>query len=186
MFFSDQTIAQYIDEGKIIIGPKFDKKNIRPVGIRLHLGRKILVPEPNQIVQLIEPINLKYTTIDLTNEKFYLEPGQFALASTYETIKTLPDILVLLDGRSTIARLGLTIHITAAIIDGVYEKPHSPTLEIKNVGNFKIQLQYKDPITMMLFAQLKDPVKQKLQTQYQINPHEVAPPNLQFKTGFED
>jgi hypothetical protein len=32
-------------------------------------------------------------------------------------------------------------------------------LEIKNVGNFKIRLNFKDPVAMMLFAELKDPVK---------------------------
>ncbi len=36
---------------------------------------------------------------------------------------------------------------------------------------------------MMLFAELKDPVTQKLQNQYRGTPDKVAPPNLQFKTG---
>lgn len=185
MFLSHKTIEKYIDENKIVIGPDFDKKNIRPVGMRIHLGKELLISEPNQEVSLTETKELKYKRIDLSKEEFCLEPGQFVLGSTYETIQTPPNILAILDGRSTVARLGLTTHITASIIDGTFEVPHSATLEIKNVGNFKIKLKFKDPIAMMLFAELKDPVTQKLQSQYRAAPDKVAPPNLQFKTGVD-
>lgn len=183
MFLSHQTIEQYIDQGKIIIGPDFDKKNIRPVGIRMHLGDTLLLAEPNQTVDLTEPADLKYQAIDISKEEFYLEPGQFVLGATYEMIQTAPDILAVLDGRSTVARLGLTTHITASIIDGTFESPHAATLEMKNLGNFRIRLKYKDPIAMMLFTQLQEPVTQKLQSQYQTMPHKVTPPNMRFKTG---
>lgn len=185
MFLSHQTIEKCIDEGTIIIGPHFDKKNIRPVGIRLHLASELLIAEPNQVVDLTESKELKYSQVNLMREEFYLNPGQFVLAATYETIKTASHILAVLDGRSTVARLGLTTHITAAIIDGVFESPHSATLEIKNVGDFRIRLKYKDPIAMMLFVELKDPVIQKQQSQYQEKPNKVTPPNLQFRTGYD-
>jgi dCTP deaminase len=185
MFLSHQTIEQCIDNGTIIIGPEFDKKNIRPVGIRLHLGKKLLIPEPNQLVDLEHPTELQYKEINLTKENCFLNPGEFILGATYETIQTAPTILAILDGRSTIARLGLTTHITAAIIDGTFEAPHAATLEIKNVGNFRIKLTYKYPIAMMVFAELKDPVTQKQQSQYRKTTDTVAPPNLQFNTGFD-
>ena len=44
--------------------------------------------------------------------------------------------------------------------------PVSFPLEIKTVGNFKVRLNFKDPVAMMLFAELKDPVRQKIQSQY--------------------
>jgi dCTP deaminase len=182
MFLSHQTIEKYIDNGCIVVGPCFDKNNIRPVGIRMHLGKDILVPYPDQIVDLTQAQDLRYKKVDLSKEEFYLEPGQFVLGSTYETIQTAPHILAILDGRSTIARLGLTTHITASIIDGTFKVPHSATLELKNVGNFRIRLKEKDPIAMMLFAELKEPVTQNLQSQYS-QQLTVAPPNLQFKTG---
>ena len=185
MFFSHQTIAQCIDEKKIIIGPDFDKKNIRPVGIRLHLSSELLIAEPNQIVDLTESQQIHYKTINLLEENFYLKPGQFVLAATYETIQTAPNILTILDGRSTIARLGLTTHITASIIDGTFGTPHAATLEIKNVGDFTIRLKHKDPIAMMLFAELKDPVTQQQQSQYQQHSNKVTPPNLAYKTGHD-
>lgn len=183
MFLSHQSIEKCIENGQIVIGPDFDKKNIRPVGVRMHLGKTLLIPEPNQTVDLTEPQELKYEEIDISVNEFYLEPGQFVLGSTLETMQTANNILAILDGRSTVARLGLTTHVTASIIDGTFEIPHSATLEIKNVGNFKIRLKFKDPIAMMLFAELKDPVVQQLQSQYRTKADKVASPNLNFKTG---
>jgi len=183
MFLSHQSIERSIDNGDIKIGPEFDKKNIRPVGVRLHLAKEILIPEPNQIIEINKPQDLKYKEIDLTQEEFYLEPGQFILGATFEALQTSPTILPILDGRSTIARLGLTTHITASIIDGAFEMPHIVVLEIKNVGNFRIRLKFKDPIAMMVFAELKDPVIQKMHNQYGKNQTKVTAPNLSFRTG---
>ena len=185
MFLSHQTIEKYIYEGKINIEPDFDKKNIRPVGIRIHLAKNLLLPEPDQVVSLTVAQDLKYKEIDLTKEDFLLEPGQFVLGATYEAIQTPPNILAILDGRSTVARLGLTTHITASVIDGTFETPHVAVLEIKNVGNFKIRLNFKDPVAMMLFAELKDPVTQKIQTQYGGGQSKATPPNLRFRTGHD-
>ena len=112
MFLSHQTIEKYIDEGKIIIEPEFDKKNLRPVGVRIPLAKHLLVAEPDQVVSLTAAQDLKYKEIDLTKENFLLQPGQFVLGASYEAIQTAPDVLAVLDGRSTIARLGLTTHIT--------------------------------------------------------------------------
>jgi len=44
MFLSHQSIENCLDSGQIIIGPEFEKKNIRPVGIRVHLGKKTINP----------------------------------------------------------------------------------------------------------------------------------------------
>jgi dCTP deaminase len=185
MFLSHQTIEKYIGEGKIIIEPGFDKKNLRPVGIRIHLAKDLLLPEPDQTVSLTIAQDLKYRTIDLTKDDFVLEPGQFVLGASYEAIQTPPNVLAILDGRSTVARLGLTTHITASVIDGTFETPHVAVMEIKNLGNFKISLKFKDPIAMMLFAELKDPVTQRIQTQYGGGQNKATPPNLRFRTGHD-
>ena len=155
MFLSHQTIEKYIDQGKIIIEPDFDKKNIRPVGIRIHLAKNLLLPEPNQTVSLTVAQELKYKEIDLTKEDFSLEPGQFVLGASYEAIQTPPNVLAILDGRSTVARLGLTTHITASVIDGTFETPHVAVLEIKNVGNFQNQIKFQGSNSHDAFCRIK-------------------------------
>ena len=51
------------------------------------------------------------------------------------------------------------------------------------MGNFRVRLKYKDPIAMMVFAKLTEPVEQKIQSQYGAGQHKVTAPNLNFKTG---
>ena len=182
MFLSHQTIKRYIDEGKIIIGPEFDKKDIRPVGVRIHLGKSILIPEAGQTVEIQSSTELKYKKVDLTKEEFYLEPGAFVLGATHETIQTPPDVLAILDGRSTLARLGVSMHISSCVIDGALGAPQVVVMEIKNVGNFRVSLQFKDPVAEFVFTELTEPVVQKGQSQYN-NQDGVAPPNLKFRTG---
>ena len=185
MFLSHKTIEKYIDEGSLIIKPDFDRKNIRPLGIRIHLAKDILVPEPGQTVSLTEASEPKYIEIDLEKEEFYLEPNQFILGATYEAVQTPKDVLAILDGRSTVARLGVTTHVTASIADGTFEEPHVVVLEIKNMGNFRVRLRYKDPIAMMVFAQLTEGVEQKIQSQYGGGQSKATPPNLKFRTGHD-
>lgn len=178
MFLSHQTIEKLIDEGKIIIGPDFDKKNLRPVGVRIHLAKDILVPEPGQTIDITGGQNLEYREVDLSKEEFFLEPNGFVLGATYESIQTPPNILALLDGRSTIARLGLTSHITASVIDGAFDG-QAIVLEIKNMGNFRIKLKHKDPIAMIIFAELTDEVTLGISNKYG-GQNKVTPPNLKL------
>lgn len=166
MFLSHQTITKYLDEGRITIQPEFEMRNIRPAGVRLHLGKNIFIPEPGQAVELGGGSELQYKEIDISEEPLILAPNEFILGATYESIKTPTNILAILDGRSTVARLGLTVHATASICDGTLGSPQVIVLEIKNIGNFNLKLKFKDPIAMMIFAELTAPVTQYTQTQY--------------------
>jgi len=68
-----------------------------------------------------------------------LEPGDFVLALTHEKI-TIPNHLIgMIEGRSTYARVGLSMHETAPWIQPGWD--HSPiTLEIRNNSQLKIAL----------------------------------------------
>lgn len=50
-------------------------------------------------------------------EAFFLHPGELALAVTFESVTLPPDLVGWLDGRSSLARLGLMVHVTAHRID---------------------------------------------------------------------
>lgn len=51
------------------------------------------------------------------DEAFFLHPGELALAVTYESVTLPNDLVGWLDGRSSLARLGLMVHVTAHRID---------------------------------------------------------------------
>ena len=154
MKLPDYLIKKYIKEGKIKIKPSFDEAQLRPVGLRLHLGEEIFVYEENQIADLSINSFPKHKVIDISHIPFPLKPGQFILAHTTEKIWTDKTILAQLDGRSTVARLGLTIHNTAQIADGTQTAQDSILLEICNHSNLTVLLHAGDPIASVSFELL--------------------------------
>lgn len=48
-------------------------------------------------------------------EAFYLHPGELALAVTLESVTLPADLVGWLDGRSSLARLGLMVHVTRTV-----------------------------------------------------------------------
>lgn len=165
MFLSDKTILEHIRNGIIRIEPGFDENDIRPNGIRVHLHHKLIKYEA-QTVDPTKTTDLVYKEIALSDNNYVLSPGEFVLGSTKESFITPRDILSIIDGRSTLARLGLNIHMTAASVDSLYDEPRTITLEIFNAGNIRIVLSDSMPIGALLFVKLDHPVVSGPQLQY--------------------
>ena len=68
-----------------------------------------------------------YNKINLKETDFVLEPGQFVLISTLQKIQYSNTLLPILDGRSTIARCGISIHQTCFACDGMDDRQNSIT-----------------------------------------------------------
>lgn len=177
MYLSDVDIKNCLDDGRIEIEPAVDPADVRPVGIRIKLGNEILVPQGNQKVDPRQEIELEYEKHELGKNGYWLKPGQFILATSQEKVRVDRTLLAFVEGRSTIARLGLTIHATSGVLDGMYDKPKSAVLEIRNLGNFEVLLVAGYPVGMFLFAQLSSPTVQQVQDQY-MNQTSVMAPNL--------
>lgn len=180
MILSDVTIKELISLKKIIILPDFDIKDIRPVGVRLHLGTEILIPRPNQTIELEGHADIQYEKVLLGEKGFVLKPNQFILAASYESFQVPRDIVCYLDGRSTLARLGLLVHATATTIDGNFDEPRTVVFEIKNIGFFDLVLKPKVAIAMLTFAQLSTPIEQSSQEQYRAQKG-VTGPNMKVQ-----
>jgi len=135
---TDREILREIESGKIVIDP-FKKGNIAPAAYYLTLGRYLLLPDPNQRVNPQGDNDPAYTQVDLIDHNYILRPNEFLLAQTAELITLGNDIGMFLDGRTTLARLGLTIHKTATFIHPGHSKSII-TLELKNHGNHEIEL----------------------------------------------
>lgn len=166
MILSDTTIQEFIESGKITVFPEFDPSDIRPAGIRLHLGCELLIPVPGQQVDLLAEQEVPFEKIQIPEEGFLLKPNQFVLASTYEKFQVPRNIVCHIDGRSTVARVGLSIHCTSGIIDGNFEEARTVVLEIKNQGHFEIILRQKMPLAMLSFTLLTTEIGQNMQKQY--------------------
>lgn len=175
MILSDKTIKEYLHDGKIIVRPEFKLSDIRPAGIRLHLGAELLIPVDGQIVDLDGSQEVEYDKVNIQRDGYHLKPGQFILGSTYEKFQVPRNIICHVDGRSTVARIGLAIHCTSGIIDGNFEEIRSIVLEIKNQGPFDIILRYMTALAMLSFNELTTEIEQGSQNQYRGQEGVVAP-----------
>jgi dCTP deaminase len=192
MFLSDVDIKKCVEKGVIRVYPSVKQEDYRPSGIRLHLSN--IIYELNKSKEPVDIRNQKITQNQVLMEKFYkkidllelenegnsyiLEPGRMILGSTVEKI-SLPNYMIgFLDGRSTIARFGITNNITASFIDNMNNRePKNITLEIGNCGSLRFVLYPNLPIGMLLFANLSSDTETISSGQYVDN---QVLPNLEY------
>lgn len=128
MRLCDRDIIQWLDEGKLVIEPRPPIERINGATADVRLGNQFRVFQghtaayidlsgpKNEVNEALERVMSDEIVLP-EGEAFYLHPGELALAVTLESV-TLPDNVVgWLDGRSSLARLGLMVHVTAHRID---------------------------------------------------------------------
>ncbi len=159
MILSDKDIKKALKEGKIGVTPLFPN-SIQPASVDVHLGADFLVFKntDNVCIDPKEPIDdmMEATFID-EHKHFILHPGEFALGMTYETIAVPNDMVVQLNGKSSLGRIGLIVHATAGYVDP--GNTLKITLELHNLANLPIKLYYKMPIAQVAFVTLSSEVE---------------------------
>lgn len=160
MRLCDKDIESLIEQGKIIITPRPDVSMISGVSVDIRLGNEFRVFQdhtapyidlsgPREEVQKAMNSVMSDEILIPDGEAFFLHPGELALAVTYESV-TLPDNIVgWLDGRSSLARLGLMIHVTAHRIDPGWSG--QIVLEFFNSGKLPLALRPKMKIAALNF-----------------------------------
>lgn len=150
----DKQIQKLVDSGDLKISP-FKKSNIAAGSYRLSLGKVLLVPKSGQTVDLGKKISPEFERVEISEDGFVLKPGMFVLGQTKEKITIPKYIGGLFDSRSTIARLGVSVHNTAMFI----EPGHSNsviTLEMYNQGDFDIILREGVRVAKLVFISSSD------------------------------
>ena len=111
MILSGNEILKHIGHD-IIIEP-FDKSRINPNSYNLTLANELLVYE-NDVLDMKTPNATR--RIPISENGYLLEPNKLYLGRTNEYTKT-DRFVPMLEGRSSVGRLGLFIHITAGFGD---------------------------------------------------------------------
>lgn len=168
MRLSDRDIYEYLQSGKISIDPQPDYDHISGVTVDLRLGDKFRVFEDHaapyidlsgpkaEVQKALESVMSDEITIS-QDKAFFLHPGELALAITHESV-TLPDNIVgWLDGRSSLARLGLMVHVTAHRIDPGWAG--NIVLEFYNSGKLPLALKPHMKIGALSFEVLSRPAE---------------------------
>ncbi|AEO08471.1 deoxycytidine triphosphate deaminase [Buchnera aphidicola str. Ak (Acyrthosiphon kondoi)] len=167
MRLCDQDIEEWLQRKELIIEPYPKKKLINGITVDIHLGNKFrfFYEHTRSCIDLSDSkINrtsalaeiMSNETISSKEKPFFLQPGSLVLSSTLEKI-TIPNNLVgWLDGRSSLARLGLMIHATAHRIDPGWKG--NIVLEMFNAGKLTLVLRPKMKIAALSFEVLSQSV----------------------------
>ena len=150
MILSDGTLRNLIDQNHIVIDP-YDPGSVQPASVDLHLHSDLLLFEKDEI-DYIDPY---YEQPMVAHEAkkhsgFLLQPQEFALGSTIEAVGVPNGLVGRLEGKSSLARLGLLVHITAGFIDPGW-KPAQITLELVNLAPRPIALREGMKIAQISF-----------------------------------
>lgn len=112
MMLSGKEIKRNIENGNIIIDP-YNEVNVNPNSYNLSLHNELLVYDCD-ILDMKKANPTK--KIIIPEEGLLLEPGKLYLGRTNEYTRT-DKFVPILEGRSSIGRLGLFVHITAGFGD---------------------------------------------------------------------
>jgi dCTP deaminase len=117
MILSDNVIKKELSAGNIVISP-FDEKYLNPVSVDLTLAPQFKryvsdvldVRKPQEVEEFVVP-----------EEGYVLQPGEIYLYAVNERIGVKGNIRAKVEGKSSLGRLGLFIHVTAGFIDPGFE-----------------------------------------------------------------
>ncbi len=159
MILSDGTIRSYLASGRIVVDPLGDGA-VQPSSVDVRLAAQFAVFA-----------NHRYSSIDVRadqpgltdlvevpeGEPFVLHPGEFVLGATLERIRLPHDLVARIEGKSSLARLGLVIHSTAGFVDAGFEG--DVTLELSNVATLPILLYPGMRVAQFAFFALDRPAE---------------------------
>src|SRR3989338_6666982 len=157
MFLSDNDIKKGIKSGAIVIKP-FKESQLGPASYDVILGNEFDVTDRHQtsVIYPSKKIFPKTRTIKVKDGgEFILHPGESVLGKQKEFIGVDHEHLILLSGKSSLARAGLVVHNTAILFNpGHY---FYPTFELVNTSNVPLILRPGMEIAQLLFAKLSSP-----------------------------
>jgi len=154
MILSDKTIKAKIKTGEIKIEP-FSIEFLQPASYDLHLDTKFLIfdTENNDLIDVKRPMDHLMKKIEVSKEEGYiLNPGEFVLGNTEEITGVDAGHIGRLEGKSSLGRLGLVIHVTAGFLD-----PGNTlrlTLDIVNLSPLPIKIYPGMKIAQIAFEEL--------------------------------
>jgi dCTP deaminase len=150
MMLADREILHAAREYAMIDG--FREDHVNPASYDLTLAPNLRVAEPSSAWLDVAEVKPGYTApVDML-ETYVLEPEQFILAATNETLRLPHHLAARVEGKSSLGRIGLAVHITAGFIDPGFNG--SITLEIANLLGRPIVLRPNMRIAQLAFTKM--------------------------------
>lgn len=175
MILSQPEIREAVENGKIKFDPVLDESQWGEASVDLRLGRKFTkLTEADGITFSMAKGIGTVTKTGLWHEEelrhedgfgkrqtYCLQPDEFILAQTLEHVYMPRDLIAMVEGRSSYARVGLSMHQTAPWIQPGWHG--QITLEIRNGGPWPIELTpVDDKPCQLTFMQLTSELPEKM------------------------
>ena len=172
MVLSDGEITDAIEsEGLVITPPEGYDLLIKSASVDMRLDPTIQIIRPEKINQseAINPTTMLDIQSKITScaeerhlypdQPFVLEPGVFMIGSTAEKVALPRSLAARIEGKSSLARFGIQVHLTAPKIDPGWPL-NNITLEIVNLAHFRVALYPMMEIAALIVERLGRPSTQ--------------------------
>ena len=149
-------IMKMVDKGKIRISP-FDPDMVDAASVDFRLGNKFRTfrgqKKAYDLSEEIDPDSIGKLTEIMDGKHYLLKPGELILGITKERLRLPDNICGRFEGRSSLARIGLMVHITSGLIHP--GSSGNQVLEIINLSNVPIKLYPGIRICQIIFQRMK-------------------------------
>ena len=164
---ADHQIRALVESG--LISPLPSPEQYQPASLDVRLGNEFVrFHERRGELDVRNPggrSEYEYTEQYEYDYPVTIKPGEFLLGTTFETI-SMPFFLVArVEGRSSIGRLGVTVHVTAGFIDPGFNG--QITLEITNLNRYPVTLYTGMRVAQLAFQRLEEHPEKAYSGRYQ-------------------
>jgi dCTP deaminase len=168
MPLSDVEIWAELSAGRLVIDPTPEATRISGSSIDLVLFEDLLIlddasettgisvfPAETNVTELLNRYSKKVTCSE--SNPYKLNPNKMVIGKTNEVVGLPPHLSARIEGKSSLARLGLGVHITApTVIAGFHGRL---VLEMINHGPFVLELKPLMPIAQLIVEHLGLPAR---------------------------
>lgn len=190
MILSQKELRQAVERGEIQFDPPLEEEQWGEASVDLRLGFKVARLKPAEgatfsVAKGLSTIAASgfWDTKELEEEdelghpeNIILKPQELALWLTYEIIKVPMNLIAMVQGRSTYARVGLSMHQTAPWIQPGWSGPI--VLEIYNQSPITISLTPKldKPCQLTFFQLTSEITPEMISRSYHEQEHPIVHP----------
>lgn len=166
MVLTDREIQVAIQNAQIVVKPPPDQVAYSSTSLDLTLSKFLqewktvankstepIISPATEGYKFSDLVAQRSRSTEITSDGWVLEPGSFVLGWTEESVE-LPisaRLAARVEGKSSLARLGIGIHITAPTIHAGFKG--TIQLEICNHGPLRVKLVPGMPVCQLIFEQ---------------------------------
>ena len=157
MALSDRDIKIALVYNWVVVTP-LKWRDIQPASIDVYLDPFLGIPrkdlarlDPRESRDWVDHYE------EIGEDGYHLKPGEFLWGQTVEWVRIPNWLLARIEGRSSLGRMGLSVHITAGFVDPGFRG--NLTMEIKNHAPWEITLYKRMGIGQISFDELLTPAE---------------------------